>query len=124
MKRNLDLIREMMLEMEEWEGPVDIAKLVKRPRNVVVTELGEREYHYHLMLDAGWIIQFTEGEVWACWGLSWEGHDFLDSIRDPSHWARAKQYFSDRGLEISTMPMPIVKEVALNLLKALILPNG
>jgi hypothetical protein len=33
--------------------------------------------------------------------LTWDGHEFLDSIRSDTIWARTKRAFLDKGVEMS-----------------------
>ena len=63
-------------------------------------------YHCKLLRDAGMINYFAEyangGVYFFCANeLTWEGHDFLDEIRDNSKWGKIKKYIVDHGLPIS-----------------------
>ncbi|ARL86692.1 DUF2513 domain-containing protein [Burkholderia pseudomallei] len=102
MKRDMDLIRELMLKLEslpmEYGDNIHIA-----PDNSAVQVEGysfdEIAYHLDLIVRAG----FTERSVshpaigFMFRGLSWSGHDFLDSVRSPDVWSNAKQVASAAG---------------------------
>jgi len=104
MKRDMDLIRDLLLKIEDGQRSFDlltpeIAEILgegdagKMPREQA--ELIEN--HLALLDDAGLItIQAKlSGAVWQIGQITWAGHDFLDTIRDPAIWretkARAKQ---------------------------------
>ncbi len=48
--------------------------------------------------------------------LSWQGHDFAAAIQNESVWATIKQKLSPN--ELATMPLTIIKDVGVALLKA------
>lgn len=51
------------------------------------------EYHLSLILEAG-LIEHLEFQLMFCISfrrLSWQGHDFLDSVRDPKIWEKTKK---------------------------------
>ena len=43
-------------------------------------------------------------------GLTWEGHDFLDTIRTDSVWEKTKSYIKDQGLQ--SVPIELLKKAA------------
>ena len=94
-KRDMDLIRDLLLEIEGGVKtfhvmPLDPVTRVRVSEPKLTTKRGE---HLHLMKTAG-LIEVTEentilGHV-IVRGLTWKGHDLLDSIRDPKIWAKTK----------------------------------
>ena len=96
MKRDMDLVRLILLEIEgseyeEIEGfYIDgyEASLVK--------------YNGELLLQAGLIDKFYEdsiGEL-VVGQLTWEGCDYLDKIRDNSIWKKTKDAIKEKGLPL------------------------
>ncbi|QHO77907.1 hypothetical protein ACH79_40290 [Bradyrhizobium sp. CCBAU 051011] len=95
MKRNLDLIRRMMQALEQNS---DLNG--RSSHSCYASELFELPDHsddelaYNLMqiLDEGWL----EGEYVEVSGnfivkrLTADGHDFIDSTKDPDRWEKAK----------------------------------
>ena len=77
MKRDLDLIRRILLCVEK-NDPAELPDVDE----CILNE------HIHLLLDAGFVEGIeTEGDTgWstAVERLSWKGQKFLDAIRDPA----------------------------------------
>jgi len=47
---------------------------------------------YGLMQEAGFLLTEKGSMLFpAIGGLSWQGHDFLDSVRNPDVWAKTKK---------------------------------
>jgi len=90
MKRDMDLVRDILIEMEKW--PVD-----QRDHEVVVVghTADEITYHLGLMNEAGLIKAIDagsfDGEAWLPVKILWAGHEFLDAARSDTVWAKAKQ---------------------------------
>jgi hypothetical protein len=90
MKRDMDLVREILLEMETWN--VD-----QRDREIVIKGHTPEEITYHLglMHQAGLIkaadASSRDGEAWLPVDILWDGHEFLEASRNETIWAKAKQ---------------------------------
>jgi hypothetical protein len=95
MKRDMDLIRELLLKLEFW--PMERGDVVSIiPEDKGFSSLGrsahEIEYHLNLLLEGGLIDSPTQSNVGIYFrGITWQGHDFLDSVRDPRIWAKTKE---------------------------------
>lgn len=90
MKRDMDLCREILRQMEVHpnpEGPIKI-KIEGRPDQEIT-------YHLHLLRQADLIeaIEKTTfaGMAYAPQRLTWKGHEFLDAARDDTIWRKAKE---------------------------------
>lgn len=88
MKRDMDLIREIMLWLEENNrGEPEIPERTSE-------EIG---YHCHLLMQAGFIkaadSSCMDDELPQAIPLSvtWPGHEFIDSSRDKSIWKSVKE---------------------------------
>jgi hypothetical protein len=96
MKRDMDLIRELLLKLEVW--PMERGDVVSIiPEDKGFSSLGrsahEIEYHLNLLLEGGLIDSPTQSNVGIYFrGITWQGHDFLDSVRDPRIWAKTKEW--------------------------------
>ncbi len=89
MKRDMDLVRQMLLFTEEHSAPSTAAEVKIEGRSDE-----EVSYHLALMKDAGLIEARSPGKygpMWAVLGLTWAGHDFLDAARDANRWSTAKK---------------------------------
>jgi len=97
MKRDMELIRLLLLEQESGEPQPEIKSY---PEQMVVHNIA-------LMLDAGLIDGSTmagsDGVPCAAviLRLTWAGHDFLDATRDPKIWKLAKEKLLKPGISWS-----------------------
>src|SRR5262245_10758332 len=99
MKRDMDLVRTILQEIEEHESllsPVHINASGYSPDQIT--------YHLKLLNEAG-LIEATEtttlrevGFIPKC--LTWRGHEFLDAARNETIWQKAKAVIKDRGASI------------------------
>jgi hypothetical protein len=97
MKRDMDLIRELLLKLEDLSKPPSQTVLLFAgdPRLTAEGFTHEQiDYHLSLLRE----VRFIEcpGSQPAGGGvnfrrLTWDGHDFLDSVRDPKIWEKTKK---------------------------------
>jgi hypothetical protein len=105
MKRDMDLIREILLEVEKRQGLTGWLDLQIPSRD---TE--EVAYHVKLLDQAGYLqatdLSSHDGFYWAPKSLTWEGHEFLDAARNETVWAKAKSFIRENG---GSVPLEVVK---------------
>jgi Hypothetical protein (DUF2513) len=96
MQRDMDLIRELLLRLEAIPiragGVVHITPDVDE-LSVPGKSADEIDYHLSLIEKAG-LIDNGGMEPMVGIGfraLTWAGHDFLDSVRDPAIWRDTKE---------------------------------
>jgi hypothetical protein len=98
MKRNMDLIREILLEIESQPAGKLIAE-INYPDDKYSAE--DVMGHLRLIEQAGLIDGhlkiFDGGALIAIHGLSNEGHDLLDSIRGEAVWQKTKDRVEEVG---------------------------
>jgi hypothetical protein len=113
MQRDMDLIRELLLFVEQdptfdgqsWGSP-DIPNDFGSEHH----SMEELTYHLDLLIEAGYL----KGKSGAGFGLpvinklTWQGHEFLDDIRDKDIWQKTKKRLE--GLQ--SVALGIVAEVA------------
>ena len=93
MKRDMDIIRLLLIQHEQEETPPELSNYSDR----------EILYNYKLMEDAGLITaSFVEGSDPVPVGinyvrLTWAGHDFLDASRDNKIWKSAVEHVIKPG---------------------------
>lgn len=89
MKRDMDLFRMLLLEVEKQ--PFEESGYVSKP---AVAGFSEEEvcYHAHLAQDAGFIeATFLPGTTeFMVKRLTFAGHEFLDAAREDKLWNKAK----------------------------------
>jgi DNA-binding Lrp family transcriptional regulator len=95
MKRDMDLVREILMEIEKG-GPSTLGEV-----HIEGYSSEEVSYHVRLMGEAGLIeasgTQINAGPnaspdaiEWEQVRLTWAGHEFLDASRNDTMWAKAK----------------------------------
>ncbi|EFA23673.1 DUF2513 domain-containing protein [Bifidobacterium gallicum] len=91
MRRDMDLVRRILLEVGDSDLPLDASVLVTDE-----SPFEQVAYHIDLIGQAGLaqvdVSRMIGGRiVRASVGpLTWEGNDFLDAIRDDTVWSGAK----------------------------------
>jgi len=91
MKRDMDLVRNILLRLENSD----------KIRNgaAVLSDLADDSLvqgHLELLEDAGYLEQknwkpHPEGVTMRMgWRITWAGHEFLDTVRDPEIWRKTK----------------------------------
>ena len=96
MRRDMDLIRELMLKLEAMDCDPNSVYLYKPgDEDLAVDGFTDEEVSYHLALitEAG-LIEHRGSRVMSGFmfsRLSWSGHDFVDSVRSPEVWAKTKK---------------------------------
>lgn len=117
MKRDMEKVREMLLEFSKGEGRISF--------NVMVEEDNNYLYHLKIMREAG-LIDFNE---WGFKGgmnlletptLTWFGNDYLDTVANESVWDKTKEGLKGKGFELSGVPFQVLKEYAALQLKQFI----
>lgn len=122
MKRDMDLIRDLLLEIErnplydgtKWVHP-------NNPNELGITNHSFEEVDYHLVMLVE--EEFVKGKVLASMDeaetvminkLTWEGHELLDNIRDPGIWGKTKARL--KGLQ--SVGISVLMEIAKAEIKA------
>lgn len=92
MKRDMELVREILVAIEECEDGYAPADFRGRPwRDATIG------YHVYLMgqadllqvADSSSFGQDSPNALPVC--LTWQGHEFIDAARSPVVWKRAKE---------------------------------
>lgn len=115
MKRDLDLIRKILLKIEDSNVDEALTNI-----QIEGHEHDETAYHISLLKSAG----FIEGEIlyeigsgvpsaYMIFGMTWEGHDFLDACRNEKIWVKAKEKLKTVGDEV---PLEVLKKVLIELI--------
>jgi hypothetical protein len=141
MERDLDLYREILLAVEELHTPGEGAIRIDRddgwkmvdqsqedlrlspPPGLEGVELPVVLRHVELLSEAGLLKIPSEGAARVgrskqlhritVYGITHEGHDFLDNVRDDTVWNRTKEKTGQASLEI-------VKAVAEGVVKSMV----
>lgn len=95
-KRDMDLIREILLKIEDHPnepGGIDLPIEGRSSQEI--------SYHVKLLAQAGLIEALEsssfDGDVWEAKSLTWEGHEFLEASKDEGVWKKAKSIITNKG---------------------------
>lgn len=100
MKRNMDLVRELLLKVEDLKLPRGSTVYLPPEHEALQVEgfdPDEIAYHLDLLFDAGFVSGNRTAMDFGISGLSWSGHDFVASVRDPKIWRETKEGASKAG---------------------------
>jgi hypothetical protein len=98
MKRDMDLVRAILLELEKH--PAGFA-----PPKITIEGYTDDQiaYHAHIMWQEGLVNAIdmkhlgSKGPEAKISGLTWQGHEFIDAAREPSRWQQAKAIVGKTG---------------------------
>lgn len=124
MKRNLDLIREILIQIEGSDKTV----FTEEDFESLCPELAELQYNIYLICESG----LVEAQDITCCGrgtmvpeyqmyyLTGLGCDYLDSVRNQSVWDKTKSSLKEVGGSAS---LDVVKTVASKVILGLLAPG-
>jgi hypothetical protein len=110
MKRDLDLVREVLLQLEAQDHVGEIAG--RTPQEVA--------YHVSLLEGAGLVTQelytnmYLNDSLLDGIRITWSGHEFLDASRSKPTWEKAKQIVIQKT---GVLSFELVKTVLVQLAK-------
>jgi hypothetical protein len=120
MKRDMDLVRQILLEVEEQPFT---GKWLNLEIDGGFTRQ-EITYHVMILYEAGLLeaVNLTThgGKNWRPTRLTWEGHEFLEAARDNSRWQKAKSTMMEKAGGIT---FEILKQLLMKLMMNQILPT-
>ncbi|NOY28906.1 MAG: DUF2513 domain-containing protein [Planctomycetes bacterium] len=103
MKRDLDLARQLLLDIENRGADCSVSVLRSEPEQHTEERV---RYHLRLLIDADLLkeIDRTSSGI-PCVRLTHEGHELLELARNESRWREAKWTCQDRigGLSLSVI---------------------
>jgi hypothetical protein len=110
MKLNHELIRNLLINIEELEI-----------NNGLNPENEEERYHMVLLIESELVNGFIEtlednSEHPYIFRLTWEGHQFLELIRNDTVWSKIKAKME----KIGSFSLPIVQGLGIEYIKAMI----
>ena len=125
MVRNMDLVREILLTIEKEYIDSDIHNLKIGNYDMKIIA-----YHCRILYDAGFVTNYyaicSDDELhgFLVGALTWEGHEFLDKIRDDNTWNKTKEVIKGKGLPlvldtIKQISSAIISEVTKAAIKGL-----
>lgn len=119
MKLNQDLVRLLLLEIEDKTGPYDSLEL----SDISIKDYSYEEILYttERLLEAGYITARLEPTKLRCnqviYSLTWEGHKFLDTIRDNTVWRRTNDIVKKLSSVSLSLILHIGEQVILDMVR-------
>ncbi|MER9020230.1 DUF2513 domain-containing protein [Mesorhizobium sp. M0590] len=118
MKRDMDLVRDVLLALEDvpahFGAPVKLT-IGQAPLAFADRPNGDVAYHIRIMTQGDLISMGGISEdgitIERYHGFRWLGHEFLDDVRDPKAWSAAK----DGAKKVGSGSLGFIWEVAKSL---------
>ena len=110
MKRNMQLIRMVMLAAEKNKDPYELVDPKFEGHNET-----EISYHIALLDDAGLLHGQDRSAIgvfrWSAGALSWAGHEFVEAARDEAVWKEALDIAgnSDNGAVFEVLQKALIQ---------------
>lgn len=101
MKRDMDLVRLIMLKIEE-----DYVSTALYNIEIDGYDKETIAYHCKILHEAGFVSDYGSHyadnalQSFGVGSLTWEGNEFLDKIRDDSFWGKTKDAIKKKGLPL------------------------
>lgn len=114
MKRNMDLCRLILFKIEDEYKSTALSHLQIDGYDIEIIV-----YHCDLLFEAGLIKSYKPTYAsdkiyfFSVGALTWEGHDFLDKIRENTMWNRTKNRIKENALP---MTLEVIKTIATSLI--------
>ncbi len=115
MKRNLDLIRKLVLAVEDCPTGTVLDEI--QIDGYTPEQIG---YHSYLLVDSGLAEGIDVGTLsdtspnWLVQHLTSAGHDFADAARNESTWQKASDIVKEKA---GSVTLDVMKQVLIGLVK-------
>lgn len=105
MKRNWDVMRDVLLEVEAMT-PAQAEKFQYTEDRLGVDEASIRSRHAFLLFQKGYLSgihgdTLSDGKYLMSPALTMDGANLLDEIRDPRLWNKVKEVAKEKGVGIA-----------------------
>ncbi|MEW8355081.1 MAG: DUF2513 domain-containing protein [Candidatus Thiodiazotropha sp.] len=114
MVRDWDFVRKILLEIEKYQVndveidlsvlEVDIIAIIFNGK-VNPSQNSKIKYHFILLMEEGFIRSNYEpgmNDEIKIYGLSWQGHDFAEKLRNDNWWNEVKRRAEEKGVALTT----------------------
>jgi hypothetical protein len=116
MKRDMELVRKILLEIENRESGY-------APHNFEINDYTQEQirYHAHIMWKGGLIEAIDRTDLSSTSpqaipkSLTWSGHEFLESARNDTVWKKAMNTVQEKG---GTINIQVLSQLLTSLMKA------
>lgn len=118
MVRDMELIRKILLHIEKKH--LDVALFdIKIPEYDLKTVANHCKVLYEANLISNYNSQFADGGLYSfgVGGLTWEGHEFLDKIKQDNVWSKTKSTLIKKGIPAT---LEAIKEISTAIITGMI----
>ena len=107
MKRDMELVRRVLLEIEQSTNVDDWIDL-----GIEGYSPEEISYHVKILAEAGLLeaqdLTTNDEFEWKPKSLTWKGHEFLDAARNETVWKKTTDLVKDKG---GSIPFEVLKDL-------------
>jgi hypothetical protein len=122
MKRDMELIRKILIYIQDnHDGGYETLKIPTSEGSLPFLEgynFNTLIYHLDLLFNAGLVKKLGDDEaalgLFEIEGLTWQGHEFLDAIRDETVWKKTQEVAQTAGVGTLTAIKDIAVQVAVS----------
>ena len=111
MKRDMDLARTLLLRVEKDATFNGNDYYIQHPSELALEKWSDEQvsYHLHLLIEAKLLDGSADlGGGFSILKLTWQGHEFLDTIREPEVWKKT----SEGAKKVGGVGMDLLVELA------------
>lgn len=115
MKRDMDLVRDILRQVEEKSDGAGCGDMDFPGRS-------EEQVYYHIMilgeaklLEVEDRSNFEHPMVFIPIRLTWQGHEFLDAIKNDTVWSKVKEAVKEKG---GNIPFAVLSTLAVKIVAA------
>jgi Hypothetical protein (DUF2513) len=119
MKRDMELIRELLLAIEAVDSPDVFQATLKLKVNSMREDM---IHNLKLMVDAGFLLadplETQAGTSdFLIRRITYAGYEFLDSARNESIWSTARETITKKGLSLESVGFGVLTQVLASAIK-------
>ncbi|MEE0303461.1 MAG: DUF2513 domain-containing protein [Senegalimassilia anaerobia] len=111
MKRDIDLVRSILIYVENAADEVDADEMATERWPIETVAYHVRLMAHHGLVDVSRDARDMNGNTieLTVAGITWDGQDYLDSIREPKVWGRVKKALAGT---VGSTTLDIVRQTA------------
>ncbi len=111
MKRDIDLVRSILIYVENAADEVDADEMATERWPIEAVAYHVRLMAHHGLVDVSRDARDMNGNTieLTVAGITWDGQDYLDSIREPKVWGRVKKALAGT---VGSTTLDVVRQTA------------
>ena len=111
MKRDIDLVRSILIYVENAADEVDAREMATERWPIETVAYHVRLMAHHGLVDVSRDARGMNGNTieLTVAGITWDGQDYLDSIREPKVWGRVKEALAGT---VGSTTLDVVRQTA------------